>query len=97
MTDDIGFSGAEIARHKMDRTIPVILQWDETFGIGSDTGTPVDDKDSAFRRVRRVRPFGRFRAGRASRTGGLTTGGRRSRMSRREAEGKRTQRREKNN
>lgn len=24
---------------------PVILQWDETFDVGSDTGTPVDDKD----------------------------------------------------
>ena len=23
----------------------MILQWDETFDIGSDTGTPVDDKD----------------------------------------------------
>jgi hypothetical protein len=29
----------------MAHTIPVILQWDESFDIGSDTGTPVDDKD----------------------------------------------------
>ena len=29
----------------MERTIPLILQWDETFDIGSDTGTPVDDRD----------------------------------------------------
>jgi arylsulfatase len=29
----------------MERTLPLILQWDETFDIGSDTGTPVDDKD----------------------------------------------------
>ena len=29
----------------MDRTIPLILPWDETFDIGSDTGTPVDDQD----------------------------------------------------
>src|SRR5262249_623516 len=37
--------GKEVARQKMERTIPLILQWDETFDIGSDTGTPVDDKD----------------------------------------------------
>ena len=29
----------------MGRTIPFILQWDETFDIGSDTGTGVDDRD----------------------------------------------------
>jgi arylsulfatase len=37
--------GKEVATQKMEHTIPVILQWDETFDIGSDTGTPVDDKD----------------------------------------------------
>ncbi len=37
--------GKEVANQKMERTIPLILQWDETFDIGSDTGTPVDDKD----------------------------------------------------
>jgi len=37
--------GKEIANQKMEHTIPVTLQWDETFDIGSDTGTPVDDKD----------------------------------------------------
>ena len=25
--------------------MPLILQWDETFDIGADTGTPVDDRD----------------------------------------------------
>jgi len=29
----------------MDRTIPLTLPWDETFDIGADTGTPVDDHD----------------------------------------------------
>lgn len=29
----------------MKHTLPLILQWDETFDIGSDTGTPVNDKD----------------------------------------------------
>ncbi len=37
--------GKEVASQKMEHTIPLILQWDETFDIGSDTGTPVDDKD----------------------------------------------------
>ncbi|HUY19450.1 MAG TPA: sulfatase-like hydrolase/transferase [Candidatus Binataceae bacterium] len=35
--------GKEVARQTMQRTIPLILQWDETFDIGEDTGTPVDD------------------------------------------------------
>ncbi|MGA2621297.1 MAG: hypothetical protein ABSF26_27040 [Thermoguttaceae bacterium] len=30
---------------KMEHTIPTTLQWDESFDIGSDTGTPVDDND----------------------------------------------------
>lgn len=37
--------GKEVAKQRMKRTLPLILQWDETFDIGSDTGTPVDDKD----------------------------------------------------
>ncbi len=37
--------GKEVATQKMERTLPLILQWDETFDVGSDTGTPVDDKD----------------------------------------------------
>jgi arylsulfatase len=31
--------------HPMPRSIPVILPWCETFCVGLDTGTPVDDKD----------------------------------------------------
>jgi arylsulfatase len=37
--------GREVATQKMERTIPMILQWDETFDVGADMGTPVDDKD----------------------------------------------------
>ena len=37
--------GKEVATQTMEHTLPLILQWDETFDIGSDTGTPVDDKD----------------------------------------------------
>jgi arylsulfatase len=29
----------------MERTIALILQWDENLDVGSDTGTPADDKD----------------------------------------------------
>lgn len=37
--------GKVVATKRMEHTIPLILQWDETFDIGSDTGTPVDDSD----------------------------------------------------
>ena len=37
--------GKAIATQQMDHTVPLTLQWDETFDIGSDTGTPVDDRD----------------------------------------------------
>jgi arylsulfatase len=37
--------GQIVATQTMDRTLPFILQWDENFDIGADTGTPVDDKD----------------------------------------------------
>jgi len=37
--------GKVVATQTMDRTIPLVLPWDETFDIGSDTGTPVDDHD----------------------------------------------------
>ena len=30
---------------KMERTLPMILQWDESFDIGSDTLTGVNDAD----------------------------------------------------
>ena len=37
--------GKEVGSQKLERTIPLLLQWDETFDIGSDTGTGVDDRD----------------------------------------------------
>jgi arylsulfatase len=37
--------GRVVSTQKMERTIPIILQWDETFDVGADTGTPVDDQD----------------------------------------------------
>jgi arylsulfatase len=37
--------GKVVATQKMKHTVPIILQFDETFDVGADTGTPVDDKD----------------------------------------------------
>jgi arylsulfatase A-like enzyme len=37
--------GKEVAKQKMERTLPLILQWDENFDVGADTGTPVNDAD----------------------------------------------------
>jgi hypothetical protein len=35
--------GKEVARNSMERSISLILQWDENVDIGADTGTPVSD------------------------------------------------------
>jgi len=37
--------GTAVATQTMEHTLPLILQWDENFDVGSDTGTPVDDQD----------------------------------------------------
>ncbi len=37
--------GKVVATKTMARSVPLTLPWDETFDIGSDTGTPVDDND----------------------------------------------------
>ena len=37
--------GKIVAEQKMEQTLPFILAWDENLDIGSDTGTPVDDRD----------------------------------------------------
>ena len=37
--------GKAVATQKMERTLPLIHQWDEPFDVGADTRTPVDDKD----------------------------------------------------
>ena len=37
--------GKEVGTQKLEKTIPLTLPWDETFDIGSDTGTPVADED----------------------------------------------------
>jgi arylsulfatase len=37
--------GKVVSTQTMKRTVPLTLPWDESFDVGSDTGTPVDDKD----------------------------------------------------
>jgi arylsulfatase A-like enzyme len=35
--------GKEVGRQRLEHTIPLIMQWDENFDIGADTGTPVSE------------------------------------------------------
>lgn len=44
-TGVIKVDGKEVARQTMEKTLPLILQWDENFDVGADTGTPVADED----------------------------------------------------
>ncbi len=41
----LSVDGKVVATKKMDKTLPMILQWDESFDIGSDTLTGVNDAD----------------------------------------------------
>jgi arylsulfatase len=43
-TGELKVDGAVVATAKMDNVVPLILAWDENMDIGSDTGTPVNDK-----------------------------------------------------
>ena len=44
-TGTLKVDGKTVATQTMEKSVPLILQWDETFDIGSDTGTPIDDQD----------------------------------------------------
>lgn len=44
-TGTLSVNGAEVAQRSLPKTMPFILQWDETFDIGLDTGSSVDDAD----------------------------------------------------
>ena len=37
--------GKVVATKKMEKTVPMLMQWNENFDVGADTGSPVDDKD----------------------------------------------------
>jgi arylsulfatase len=44
-TGTLAVDGKVVDSHPMPRSVPVILPWVETFNVGLDTGTPVDDRD----------------------------------------------------
>ena len=44
-TGTLSVDGNVVATQKMEKTIPLILQWDENLDVGADTGTGVDDAD----------------------------------------------------
>jgi len=44
-TGTLSVDGKVVATQTMEKTIPMILQWDESFDIGSDTLTGVNDAD----------------------------------------------------
>jgi arylsulfatase len=44
-TGTLKVDGKEVDTMKMEQTLPMILQWDESFDIGSDTLTGVNDAD----------------------------------------------------
>ena len=43
--DTVGDDGKVVDTKPMPKTLPMILQWDESFDIGSDTLTGVNDAD----------------------------------------------------
>ena len=44
-TGTLKVDGKEVATQAMDHTIPIIMQFDETFDVGADTETSVNDED----------------------------------------------------
>src|SRR5437773_250264 len=44
-TGTLKVDGKEVATKRMEKTLPMILQWDESFDVGSDTLTGVNDED----------------------------------------------------
>jgi arylsulfatase A-like enzyme len=44
-TGTLQVDGSVVDSHPMPKSIPISLMWSETFNVGVDTGTPVDDKD----------------------------------------------------
>jgi len=44
-TGTLKVDGKDVATKRMEKTLPMILQWDEAFDVGSDTLTGVNDAD----------------------------------------------------
>ncbi len=44
-TGTLSVNGQQVAQQSIPRGVPFTYAWDETFDVGLDTGTPVDDRD----------------------------------------------------
>jgi hypothetical protein len=44
-TGMLGVDGKLVATQAMEHTLPFILEWDENLDVGSDTGTPEDERE----------------------------------------------------
>jgi len=44
-TGTMSVDGKQVAQRSLPKTLPIIWAWDETFDVGLDTGTSVDDSD----------------------------------------------------
>jgi arylsulfatase len=44
-TGTLSVDGKQVAAKRMEKSLPMILQWDEAFDVGSDTLTGVNDAD----------------------------------------------------
>jgi len=44
-TGTLKVDGQVVDSRPTPRSLPLVLPWDETFNVGLDTGTPVDDQD----------------------------------------------------
>jgi hypothetical protein len=44
-TGTLAVDGKVVDSHPMPKSLPIAVAWDETFNVGLDTGTPVDDQD----------------------------------------------------
>ncbi|WP_209442302.1 arylsulfatase [Neoroseomonas oryzicola] len=44
-TGTLSVNGQQVAQQSIPRSTPFTFAWDETFDVGQDTGTPVDDRD----------------------------------------------------
>ena len=45
VTGILKVDGTEVANEKIPHTIPALMPWDETFDVGVDTRTGVEDND----------------------------------------------------
>ena len=44
-TDTLSVDGKVVDTHPMPHSLPIAVAWDQTFAVGLDTETPVDDSD----------------------------------------------------